>query len=132
MRTRGRLTPRLPHPCKRSHCQFFIRLENGELKTQVANWEAQLKEAEALTATALEEKVRAQEDWDKANAISQKFHDFVEHSGNVVNKARLYDEMAGQLGVSPAPKVIRCLVHYNVKMERLLKEMQALLQPAEH
>ena len=84
---------------------------------------------EALKAAAFEELVSAREDRNKANAISRKFHDFVEHPSDVVNKARLYDESVGQLGASPAPKVIRCLVDYNAKMEKLLKEIQTLLQP---
>ena len=55
----------------------------------------------------------------------------MEHPGDVVNKAKLYDESMGQPGVLLAPKVIRCLVDYNTKMEKLLKEMQVLFYPAE-
>ena len=81
----------------------------------------------ALKTAAEEELVCAREDQNKAIAISRKFHDFIGHSSDVVNKARLYDESIGQPGALPGPKVIWCLVDYNTKMEKLLKEMQALL-----
>ena len=40
--------------------------ENAELKIQVADRDEKLKEVEALTATAFDEKVRAQEEREKA------------------------------------------------------------------
>ena len=104
--------------------------ENGKLRSQVATWEVQVQEAKTLKAIVFEDLVRAREDRDKAVSISLKFHDFVGHLSNVVNKTRLFDKSAGQLGASPASKVIRCLVDYNAKMEKLLREMQTLLQPA--
>ena len=55
--------------------------------------------------------------------MAQKFHAFVGYPGDVVNQARLYDDNMRQLGVAPVPKVVRCLVDYSVKMEKLLKEM---------
>ena len=104
--------------------------ENGGLKSQVVAIEAQLKEVGALKAAAEEELVRTQEDRNKVLAISWKFHNFIGHPGDVVNKTRLYDESMGQLGASLSPKVILCLVDYNIKMENLLKELRALLQSA--
>ena len=71
---------------------------------------AQLKEAEALKAAAFEKLVRVWEDGNKAVSISRKFHDFVGHPGNVINKVRLYNEIAGQPEASRAPNVIWCLV----------------------
>ena len=67
--------------------------ENADLKTQIANREEKLKEAEALTVAAFEEKVRAQEDREK---VARKFHAFVGYLGDVVNKARLYDNSIGK------------------------------------
>ena len=63
-------------------------------------------------------------------AISRKFHDFIGHPGDVVNKACLCDDGMSQPGAPPGFKIIRCLVDYNTKMEKLLKEMRTLLQPA--
>ena len=65
----------------------YLLKENGELKTRTANQEVQLKEAEALMATAFEEKVWAQEEHDKAVAMDRKFHAFVEYPSDVINKA---------------------------------------------
>ena len=105
--------------------------ENGKLKNQVAAKEAQLKEVGALKTAVEEELVQTREDQNKALAISRKFHNLTRHSGNVVNKTRLYDASMDQLRASTDPKVIWCLVDYNTKMEKLLKELRALLQPAE-
>ena len=80
--------------------------ENGELRSQAATREAQLKEMEALKAVAFEESMRVQEDLNKANAISLKFHNFVGHPGNVVNKVQLHNESTCQPGALPASKVI--------------------------
>ena len=66
--------------------------ENGKLKSQVATKEVQIKEVEALKVAAEAEPLSAWEERNKAIAISWRFHNFVEHPGNVVNKARLYDE----------------------------------------
>ena len=105
--------------------------ENPDLKTQTTNREEKLKEVEALTMAAFEEKVRAQENREKAVTMALKFHAFVGYPGDVVNKASLYDDSMGKLEVAPAPKVIQCLVDYNGKMEKLFKELRALLQLGE-
>ena len=66
--------------------------ENAELKTQVADQDEKLKEAETLMAAAFEEKVWAQEEPEKAVTMARKFHAFVGYPGDVVTKARVYDE----------------------------------------
>ena len=53
----------------------------------------------------------------------------MEYPGDVVNKARLYDQCAKQLDTSSRAKMMRCMVDYSTKMEKLLKELRALLQP---
>ena len=65
--------------------------ENGELKRQVADRDAKVKEAKALASATVEEKVRAEAEHEKAATISRKFFDFVRFAGDVVTKARLYD-----------------------------------------
>ena len=84
----------------------YLLKENGELKSQVATGEAQLKEVGALKAAVEEELVRTREDRNKAIAISWKFHNFIEHPSDVVNKARLYDKSIGQPGASLGSKII--------------------------
>ena len=71
----------------------------------------------------------AQEKWDKAKEVPRKIHAFMGYSGDVVNKACLYDQYAKQPETTSGPKVIRCMVDYSTKMEKLLKELHALLQP---
>ena len=56
--------------------------ENRELRTQVAEGEAPCKEIEELKdqdKATKEELKRAQEDWDKAVAMAQKFHAFMKN-----------------------------------------------------
>ena len=89
--------------------------------------DAKLKEAEALTATAFDEKVWAHEEHEKAVTMAKKFHAFVGFLGNVVTKARLYDKSMKKLKVVPAPKVLRMLVDYSGKVEKLLGELRILL-----
>ena len=84
-----------------------------------------------MIAAAFEEKVRAQEDRERAVTMARKFHAFVRYSGDVVKKVRLYDESMEKSEVTPASKVIRCLIDYNGKMEKLLQEMRVLFQPGE-
>ena len=80
--------------------------ENSEVKTQVADRDAKVKEAEALAAAAVEEKVRAKAEREKAATISRKFFDFMGFVGDVVTKARLYDQCMKKPEVVPAPKIL--------------------------
>ena len=106
--------------------------ENGELKTQVEerSWLKEIEQLKSWTKAMEEELVRAREDRNKAIAISEKFHNFIGHLGDVINKARLYDESMGQPGASPGSKIIWCMVNYSTKIEKLLKETCTLLQLA--
>ena len=101
--------------------------ENNELKTQVVSQEAELQGMRALKAATDVELVRAREDRDIAEAISCKFHEFVGRLGDVVNKAQLYDEGSWHQGMPTGANLVRFLVDYNAKMEKLLWKMQTLL-----
>ena len=81
-----------------------------------------------LTVVAFEEKVRVEEEHQKAVTISKKFHAFVEFAGDVVTKVRLYDECMKKLEVVPSPKILRMLVDFSGKVEKLLGELRMLLQ----
>ena len=68
--------------------------ENGELKTKAEEGEALRKEMEELKdriATIEAEVKTAREEQDKAKVVAEKIHSFLGFSGNVLNKARLYD-----------------------------------------
>ena len=81
-----------------------------------------------LTVAAFEEKVWAEEEREKAVTISKKFHAFLEFAGDVVTKARLYDECMKKPEVVPTPKILRMLVDFSGKVEKLLGELRMLLQ----
>ena len=93
----------------------------------MANRDEKLKDVKTLTATTFEEKVRAQEEREKAFTMAQKFHAFVGYPGDMVTKARLLDESMKKPEVVPAPKVLRILVDYSGKVEKLLGELRTLL-----
>ena len=90
-----------------------MRQELQELKDRVKAIEEELKGARA--------------DRDKAMVMAQKFHAFVGYLGDVVNKARLYDESTSQPETSSGPKIIKCMVDCTSKIEKLLTEMSILL-----
>ena len=53
------------------------------------------------------------------------------YPGDVVTKARLYDESMKKPEVVPAPKVLRALIDFSGKVEKLLGELRTLLQYGE-
>ena len=92
-------------------------------------WRKELEELKDRVKAIEEELKSAREDRDKAMVMARKFHAFMGYLGDVVNKARLYDESMSQPGTSLGAKVIRCMVDYSTKIEKLLREMRILLQP---
>ena len=106
--------------------------ENGELRTKVEEGEALRKEIEELKnwITAIEEEVKtARTEQDKAKKVARKIHSFLGFPGDVLNKARLYDQGLRQSTTDSGVKMMCCMVDYNSKMEKTLKELRALLQP---
>ena len=79
-------------------------------------------------AAAAEEKIWAEADREKWHNVSQKFFDFVGFSGDVVTKARLYDQCMKKPEAVSAPKVLLMLVNFSGRVEGLLKDLQLLLQ----
>ena len=82
-------------------------------------------------ATTFIEKVQVQEKCEKTVTMARKFHAFVGYPSDVVTKARLYNESMKKPEVVSAPKVLRALINYSGKMEKLLGEIRALLQHGE-
>ena len=106
--------------------------KNGELMTKVEEGEVLYKETEELKdrIAALEAEMKSvREEHDKAKEVAQKIHAFMGYPGNVVNKARMYDQCAQQSNTTSGAKMMQCMVDYSTKMEKLLKELRALLQP---
>ena len=92
-----------------------LHKETEELKDRIAALEAEVKSAK--------------EEWIKAKEVAQKIHAFMGYQGDVINKARLYDQCAKQPKIVSGAKIMRCMVDYSTKMEKPLKELRALLQP---
>ena len=111
------------------HLPSQKRLEELEAKT------AFLQEKSKKASKELREKKEAhRKALDKLNlslAFNQKLDTYVGHTGDVVNKAQLFDANLAQHPVA-AKKVILVLVDFADKMEELLDEMRTLfdgLQP---
>ena len=69
---------------------------------------------------ALEVEVKStQEEWDKAKEVARKIHAFMGYPGDVVNKTRLYDQCAQQPNTASGAKIMRCMVDYSTKIEKL-------------
>ena len=92
------------------------------------------EKAKKVSNELKEEKEAHQKALDKLNlslAFNQKLETYVGHTGDVVNKAQLFDANLAQHPVT-AKKVIPVLVDFADKMEELLDEMRILfdgLQP---
>ena len=112
-----------------NHLPSQKRLEELEAKTAFLQ-EKSKKASEELR----EEKEAHRKALDKLNlslAFNQKLETYVRHTGDVVNKAQLFDANLAQHPVA-AKKIIPVLVDFADKMEELLDEMKTLfdgLQP---
>ena len=128
-------------------CKRLGNVQPDELLEAIDHLPSQkrLEELEAKTAFLQEKSKKASEDLreekeahrkalDKLNlslAFNQKLETYVGHTGDVVNKAQLFDANLAQHLVA-AKKVIPVLVDFADKMEELLDEMRTLfdgLQP---
>ena len=94
-----------------------LRAENKELKDR-------MKEAEKEVKAARTER-------DKSKEIAQKVSKFLGSPGDVLNKARLFDHGLKQPATDSGVKIMRCMIDYSQKMEKMLKELRTLLQLTE-
>ena len=54
---------------------------------------------------------------------------FLGSPGDVLNKARLFDHGLKQPATDSGVKMMRCMIDYSQKMEKMLKELRSLLKP---
>ena len=94
-----------------------LRVENKELKGQMKEAEKEIKAART--------------EWDKSKEITQKVSKFLGSPGDVLNKARLFDHGLKQPATDSGVKIMRCMIDYSQKMEKMLKELRTLLQLTE-
>ena len=94
-----------------------LRSENKELKDR-------LKEVEKEAKAARTER-------DKSKEVAQRVSKFLGSLGDVLNKARLFDHGLKQPATDSGVKIMRCMIDYSQKMEKILKELRSLLKPLE-
>ena len=106
--------------------------ENAELRARVDEGDAlraDNKELKDRMKEAKKEVKVARTEQDKSKEIAQKVCKFLGSPGDVLNKARLFDHGLKQPAIDSGVKMIRCMIDYNQKMEKTLKELQGLLKP---
>ena len=124
----------LPKPHELTDLQAkvdYLLKENGELKTKVEEGEALWKETVELKdrIAALEEEVKTtRAEQNKAKEVALKIHSFLGFPDDVLNKAHLYDQGLRQPETASGAKMMRCMVDYSAKMEKMLKALRELLQ----
>ena len=123
--------------------------ENDWLQTQVAdrNRRAEAVEAQNLAAAALasaaearaaaaevcataaeEARIRVEAESTKWHGVSRKFFDSFGFPGDVVTKARIFDECMKKPEAMSAVKVLQMLVDFSERVENLLKEIWSAFQ----
>ena len=108
--------------------------ENIELRAKADEGDALRRENEALKNRVKEAKKAiktARTEWDRSKEIAQQVSKFLGSSGDVLNKARLFDHGLKQPATDSGVKIMHCMINYSQKMEKTLKELRTLLQPTE-
>ena len=109
------------------------RAEAAEAQTLVAASQASAAEAhavaaEARAAAAEETQALAESESTKWHGVSWKFFDSFGFPGNVVTKARIFDECMKKPEAVSAAKILRMLVDFSARIENLLKEIRTVFQ----
>ena len=105
--------------------------DNAGLQAQVADRNRRLEEVEARTAAVEEGRIRAEAESTKWHGVSQEFFDSVGFAGDVVTKARLFDQCMKKLEAVSTPKILRMLVDFSRRVENLLKELRLVFRYGE-
>ena len=109
------------------------RAEAVEAQTLVAASQASVAEARAATAearaTAAEEaQALAKSENTKWHGVSRKFFDSFGFPGDVVTKARIFDECMKKPEAVSTAKILRMLMDFSARIENLLKEIRTAFQ----
>ena len=109
------------------------RAEPAEAQTLVAATQASAAEARATAAklrvaAAEEAQVLAESESTKWHGVSHKFFDSFGFPGDVVTKARIFDQCMKKLEAVSTMKILRMLVDFSARIENLLKEIRAAFQ----
>ena len=90
--------------------------------------EARVAATEARATAAEEGWIRAEVESTKWHGVSRKFFDSLGFAGDVVTKARIFDDCMKKPEAISAPKVLRMLVDFNGRVENLLKKIRLVFQ----
>ena len=106
------------------------RAEEAEAQTLVAASQASAAEAhaaavEARAAAAKEARALAKSESTKWHGVSRKFFDSLGFPGDVVTKARIFDQCMKKPEAVSAAKILRMLVDFSARIENLLKEIRS-------
>ena len=109
------------------------RAEAAEAQTLVAASQASAAEArvaaaEARAAATEEAQALAESESTKWHGVSRKFFDSFGFPGDVVTKARIFDECMKKPEAVSATKILRMLVDFSARIENLLKEIRTVFQ----
>ena len=127
----------LPKPQNLADLQAWMDCllrENEELRAKAEEGDALRKEVEELKnwiKVAEKEVKTARAERDKSKEVAQKVHKFLGNSSDILNKARLLDHGLQQPTTDSGVKIMQCIVDYDLKMEKTLRELRVLLQPIE-
>ena len=102
--------------------------ENDRLQTQMADRNCRVVEAEACAAVAEERRIRVEEESTKWHGVSRKFFDYLGFPGDVITKARVFNDCMKKPEAVSALKVLRMLVDFNGRVENLLKDIRLVFQ----
>ena len=109
------------------------RAEAAEAQTlvtasQASAAEARVAAAEARAAAAKEAQALAESESTKWHGVSRKFFDSFGFPGDVVTKARIFDECMKKPEAVSAAKILHMLVDFSARIKNLLKEIRTVFQ----
>ena len=109
------------------------RAEEAEAQTLVAASQASAAEAraaaaEARAAAAEEARAFVESESTKWHGVSRKFFDSLGFPGDVVTKARIFNQCMKKPEAVSAAKILRMLVDFSARVENLLKEIRSAFQ----
>ena len=124
--------------CENCHLETQVadrnrRAEAAEAQTLVAASQASAAEAraaaaEARAAAAEEARAFAESESTKWHGVSRKFFDSLKLPGDVVTKARIFDQCMKKPEAVSAAKILQMLVDFSARVENLLKEIRSAFQ----
>ena len=109
------------------------RAEAAEAQTLVAASQASAAEtraatAEARAAVAEEAQALAESESTKWHGVARKFFNSFGFPGDVVTKARIFNQCMKKPEAVSAAKILRMLVDFSARIENLLKEIWSAFQ----